>query len=413
MGRLAASVVTAGCLASACGQAQVASPPDPEFTRGSQAAPTIITVAPGGTEGDLILPSDIEADVETLDGSFDVGRMVLVDDAGAAVPDPARWAAFDDALVRRLGANQAFGVAVMIDGQLVHHAAHGDRVAGGESVEAGDRFRVASISKTITAIVTMQLIEDGVLSLDEPIGSIVADHLGVAAPDGDAVSATVRDLLSHTAGFPKHEGTFFGSGSASCSDAATQGIVANVSSGTGYRYSNMGYCVLGVLIEAVTGKTYERVVDERLLGPLGIDGMRFTGTHELGPDEVSHAVTPGRNYMEALGAAGSWNATPADLVAILNAIDHDTAGWKAVSAETARSMRFRADTGQQPGGYGLGLINYESDAWGHTGTIENTHAMVLRQTDGVTWAITVAGGYPSSSGQLRYLIRSAMVEAFG
>ena len=99
--------------------------------------------------------------------------------------------------------------------------------------------------------------------------------------------------------------------------------------------------------------------------------------------------------------------------ALLGAIDHDTAGWKAVSAETARSMRFRADTGQQPGGYGLGLINYESDAWGHTGTIENTHAMVLRQTDGVTWAITVAGGYPSSSGQLRYLIRSAMVEAFG
>ena len=89
MGRLAALAVFAGCLASACGQVQVASPPDPEFTRGSQAAPTIITAAPGGTEGDLIVPSDIEADVDTLEGTFDVGRMVLVDDAGAAVPDPA------------------------------------------------------------------------------------------------------------------------------------------------------------------------------------------------------------------------------------------------------------------------------------------------------------------------------------
>jgi D-alanyl-D-alanine carboxypeptidase len=411
--RLAALLAMASLVASACGQAQVTSPPTPEFTRGSQAVPTALDAEVGGGEGDLILPSDVEADVEPVDGRFDVARMLLVDDAGNTTPDAARWAEFDEALQRRLGGNQAVGVAVMIGGRVVHEGAFGQRVPGGDPVDTGDRFRVASISKTITAIVAMQLVDDGVLGLDDPVGDVVAGHLGVADPDPDVSSITLRELLSHTAGFPKHENTFFGAGATSCTDAAVQGLSSGVSASGAYRYSNMSYCVLGVLIEAVTGKTYERVVHERLLGPLGIEGMRLTGTYEVGPDEVAHAVTPGRNFMETLAAAGSWNATPADLVTILNSIDHDTPGWKAVSADAARAMRFRIDTGQLPGGYGLGLINYENDSWGHTGTIQNTHAMVLRQSDGITWAITVAGNSPSDSGRLRSLLRSSLSEAFG
>jgi D-alanyl-D-alanine carboxypeptidase len=175
----------------------------------------------------------------------------------------------------------------------------------------------------------------------------------------------------------------------------------------------MSYCTLGILIEAVTGMTYERVVDDRLLRPLEIGGMRMSSTYELGPDEVSHFPSPGRNFMETLGAAGSWNATPADLVAILNSIDHSTPGWKAISAESAQAMRSRVDTGAPPTGYGLGLINYDTDSFGHTGTIQNTHAMVLHQPDGITWAITVAGTYPSNTGNLRTIMRGALAEAFG
>jgi D-alanyl-D-alanine carboxypeptidase len=174
----------------------------------------------------------------------------------------------------------------------------------------------------------------------------------------------------------------------------------------------MSYCVLGVLIEGVTGKTYERVVVEQLLTPLGIGGMRFTSTYELGPDEVSHHPTPDRNFMETLGGAGSWNATPSDIVTILNSIDPTTAGWKALSTEMMAAMRYRVPTGGPPGGYGLGLINYGGDAYGHTGTIENTHAMVLVQPDGVTWAITVSGEYPSSTSQLRSIMRSALATGF-
>ena len=74
-------------------------------------------------------------------------------------------------------------------------------------------------------------------------------------------------------------------------------------------------------------------------------------------------------------------------------------------------MRYRIPTGLAPSGYGLGLINYDQ-AFGHTGTIQNTHAMVLRQPDGVTWAVTVSGEYPSDTPQLRNIVRGAFAAGF-
>jgi D-alanyl-D-alanine carboxypeptidase len=414
-GRTAALVTVAVMTLGACGPARLAAPPEPEFRAGERAEPTVVgppvSVLSGG---ERILPEDIEADAP-VGSDVAVDQLFTVDDAGNAAPNRSGWQAFDEQLGRRLvPANVSASVAVMVDGRVVHEAAFGERVAGsGEPVETTDRFRIASISKTVTAIVTMQLVEAGVLTLDDPVGPLVADHLGLASYDADAATITVRELLSHTAGFPQHEGTFFSNGATSCVDAATQGLRSGVRSGSGFDYSNMSYCVLGILIEAVTGKTYERVVYERLLTPLGISGMRMSSTYDLGPDEVSHHPTPNRNFMETLGAAGSWNATPADLVTIVNSIDPSTPGWKALSEDSMRAMRHRLPSAQPPAGYGLGVINYGGDAWGHTGTIQHAHSMVLVQPDGVTWAITVSGEYPSESGNLRGIFRAALNGAFG
>lgn len=425
MGRSAALVVVAASLATACGQAQFTAPPAPEFSAGRGAEPAVVEA--GGDVGDAgvdrgagadaISLSAIEPDVDGADGVA-VDQMTLIDDAGVAAPNVGGWARFDEALAGRLiPADVSASVAVMIDGQLVHAAAFGERVAGsGESVETTDRFRVASISKSITAITALRLVEAGVLTLDEPVGDTLVRHLGFSAADPtvdpDVASITLRDLLSHTAGFPQHEGTFFSNGAASCTEAAMVGLAGSVASGNGFRYSNMSYCVLGLLIEAVTGKTYERVVDEQLLTPLGISGMRLTSTYELGPDEVSHHPSPNRNFMEALGAAGAWNATPSDLVTIFNSVDPATPGWKALSPELLAVLRYRVPTGMPPAGYGLGVINYDGEAWGHTGTLQNTHAMVLVQPDGLTWAITVSGEYPGNTGQLRSIVRSALAAGF-
>jgi D-alanyl-D-alanine carboxypeptidase len=409
VGRSAALFVALVVAATACGQARLAAPPEPEFTTGQRAEPTIVSPpARGGAE--QIMPADVEPD---LDGVA-VEQMLLIDDTGAAAPNRAGWQRFDEALERRLiPADVSASVAIMVDGHVAHAAAFGERVAGsGEPVETTDRFRVGSVSKTITAIVALQLVEGGTLGLDDPIGQVLVEHLGLETYDPDVLTTTVRDLLSHTAGFPQHERTFFSNGATSCVDAAAQGLTRSVASSTGFRYSNMSYCVLGVLIEAVTGKTYERVVAEQLLTPLGIGGMRMPSTYELGPDEVSHHPSPGRNFMETLGAAGAWTATPTDLVTILNSIDPTTPGWKALSPDLMRTMRYRVPDGQPPGGYGLGVINYDGDAYGHTGTIQNAHSMVLVQPDGVTWAVTVSGEYPSDSPALRGIVRGALAAAF-
>ena len=345
---------------------------------------------------------------EATVGAVSVGDLMVFDDTGQAAPNEPGWLRFDDALGQRLvPANLAASVAVMVDGELVHAAAFGTRLPGSDDiVTTTDRFRIASISKTVTAIVVMQLVDEGVLALDDPVGQMLVDSLGVVAPDADAARLTVRQLLSHRSGFGAAEGVFFGNGAASCADAAVQGLSTMVGSGTSYDYSNMNFCLLGMLIEAATGKTYERVVQESLLDPLGLSGMRFTSTYEIGPDEVSHFPSPGRNFMEVLGAAGSWNATPTDIVRIVNSVDPNTDGWKSLTPSSMSAMRGLGV------GYGLGVINYDAQAWGHTGTIQNTHSMVLVQADGITWAITVAGDHPTESSQLRNIFQAALAAAF-
>ncbi len=115
--------------------------------------------------------------------------------------------------------------------------------------------------------------------------------------------------------------------------------------------------------------------------------------------------------METLGAAGSWIATPSDLVTILDSLDHSTPGFKPLEPETVLLME--TPTGAQYGqrGYGLGVISYGDGRYGHTGTIENTHAMVLDRGDGVTWAITVAGPYPDDTPRLESIINRAFEAA--
>jgi D-alanyl-D-alanine carboxypeptidase len=419
----AAGVVVAigAAVVPGCARPGLSSPPEPQFTAGvppSTTLPvpaTVSTVNPEtpplvAVEPDVSVPAITEAPPATAD----VDQMVEVDDAGHVTPNASGWARFDQSVEQRLiPADVSASVAVMIDGTLVHQAAFGERIAGsGEAVDIDDRFRIASISKVITSIVVLRLSEQGVLTLDEPVGQRLADHLLLPSFTPEAATITVRQLLSHTSGFPKHQNTFFGGGAVSYADAVRIGLTGALGAPGTYTYSNMNFAALTVLIEAVTGSTYESVVAEQLLSPLGLAGMRMTGTYDLGPDEVSHHPAPGRNYMEALGGAGAWNATPTEVVTIVNSIDPATRGWKALTPETLAVMRYSVPVEIPPDGYGLGLINYSGNAWGHTGTIENAHSMVLVQPDGVTWAITVSGETPGSSEALRGVIGNALLTAF-
>jgi D-alanyl-D-alanine carboxypeptidase len=331
----------------------------------------------------------------------------VLDDSGGAAP--TGWAAFDrslqDALLRN--GNTAASVAVAIGGEVVHEDAFGLRAPFISDDEAapGDRFRIASISKMITAITLLQLVEDGVVGLDDEVGQLVADQLQVT-PSAGARRLTVRRLLNHTSGFGKYDTQFFRKGADSCEDAARLGIRQGAGSG-GYRYSNMNFCVAGILIEAITAKSYVEAVYEQLLTPLGLSGLRLANTYDPGPGEVLHPSTPDRNYMETLGGAGSWIASPTDLVTILNSLDYSTPGFKPLEPDTVALMETPVGGVAGQRGYGLGLISYGDGRYGHTGTIENTHAMVLNRSDGVIWSITVSGPYPEDTPRLEAVINRA------
>jgi D-alanyl-D-alanine carboxypeptidase len=328
---------------------------------------------------------------------------------GGAAPEPLTgWAAFDSEIERAVlgGGSDAVGVAVAIDGEIVHEAAFGTRIPGtADPVAPDDKFRIASISKTITAITVLQLVEEGLVGLDEPVGQRVASSLGITTTA--AAQVTVRQLLTHTSGFGQYEDVFFRTQVGSCAEAAAVGFRRGI--GGGFRYSNMNYCVLGLLIEDLTGQSYEQAVYEHLLTPLGISGMRLAPTYDPGPGEVEHRSVPGRNYMEVLGAAGAWVASPADLVTIVDSLDLATPGWKPLDASTLDAMRTSVTDPANPDrGYGMGLILYGGGARGHTGTVESTHSMVFDRADNVTWAVTVSGENPSETVRLVGIVERAL-----
>ncbi|NND75021.1 MAG: beta-lactamase family protein [Ilumatobacter sp.] len=379
------------------------------------AAGTDDELLPIGDDGEPVdlsafVTDDPTFDVEPLQ-PFEVAAVQAVDDTGLA--QPTGWTAFDasleDALLRN--GNTAVSVAVSIGGDVVHSAAFGFRepLLSTDPAEPRDRFRIASISKPITAIALLQLVEDGVVGLDDPVGQLIADQLGVT-PSNGARQVTVRRLLNHTSGFGKYDSQFFRKASDDCEDAARTGMTRGVGGG-GYRYSNMNYCVAGVLIEALTGTTYETAAYTHVLTPLGLSGLRLANTVDPGPDEILHFTSEGRNYMETLGAAGSWIATPTDLVTIMDSLDPSTPGVKPLEPETLELMKTPVNGQLGQRGYGLGLISYGPGRYGHTGTIENTHAMTMNRGDGVTWSITVAGPYPSNTPRLESFINRAFEAA--
>jgi D-alanyl-D-alanine carboxypeptidase len=335
----------------------------------------------------------------------------------ATVPPVAltgEFGPFDERLRSAFIGNGALAISVAVarDGDLVHAAAFGvANPATGEAVSPAHRFRVASNSKLLTATAVLELVEDGRLGLDEPVLGPLVTKLGVAPAEPGIAAITLRQLLSHTSGFPEYQRTFFGGAAANCVEAARRGLGGALLGppGTVYRYSNMNYCLIGLLIETLTERPYETVVQEDVLEPLGISDMRMAGTYDVRPGDVAHPTTPGRTFMEALGGAGAWIGTASDLVAIVDGLDRSRPGWHPLSEFMVAQMLLpQAGIPYSAGQwYGLGLRVWADGTWGHTGTVENARSMVIRRPDGITWAVTISGNAPSNTDRIRTYVDEA------
>lgn len=166
----------------------------------------------------------------------------------------------------------AYGVVV--DGRLLHVAAAGVRdVPAKAPVDTSTVFRIASMTKSFTALAILQLRDAGKLSLDDPAERYVPELKTLRYPTSDAPRITVRHLLSHAAGFP--EDNPWGDQQLSASEADLSrmmrgGIPFSNGPGLAYEYSNFGFAILGRIVVNVSGKPYARYIRERVLIPLGM-----------------------------------------------------------------------------------------------------------------------------------------------
>jgi len=337
--------------------------------------------------------------------------------AGRPIGRPAR---FDDVIARRVlsGGAQAVSIAVSRNGKVVYARAYGMADPRTRARATPDsRFRLGSITKTLTAVAVMREIERGRLSLNSRLVAVAPAGLIPKQHDGRLDTVTVRQLLSHTSGLPVAYEQFFGwPGASSCQKAATRALAAPLPSrpGTTYRYSNLNYCLLGLILQRVTGQPAAQVVRNDVLAPLGISNARAAGTYDLRPGDVVHPTSQSRNFMESLGAAGNFVATARDLVKIVDALTPERRTARLLRPATVQQMLAKPGVGPSTWSrfnpwYGLGLIVYDQGgSWGHTGTVEGARTMVLHRADGVTWAILIAGRVSYSAAQLRSIMDQAV-----
>ncbi|MFK8114373.1 MAG: serine hydrolase [Rubripirellula sp.] len=339
-------------------------------------------------------------------------------------------------------------IAVTDRGKVVFARGYGYAdVANAEPVQPESLFRIASISKPITAVAILQLIEKDKLKLDDKVLAVL-DHSDNIKSAGDEFDPrwheiTIQHLLQHRGGWDRSESfdAMFKSvefarkvGTDAPADQATV-IKAMLSHkldfapGVRYAYSNFGYCLLGRVIEKLTSQSYESYVKENVLAPIGITTMRIGATHLAGRanNEVRYyqpgtgksvfqetidqevPVQYGAWHLEAMDSHGGWIASATDLAKFAAAFD-DPQHCPILSAKSIKLMHQRPPglAGHKEDGtpedkfYSLGWINRvvaggKLNHW-HTGSLSGTATILIRRHDGKNFvALLNSRVSPSSS----------------
>ncbi len=184
--------------------------------------------------------------------------------------------AIDTAMREFAASNDVPGMVfgVVIDGRLALSGAYGFRDA---TIQApvGDYtvFRIASMTKSFTAAAILQLRDQGLLSLEDPVELHVPELEQLVYPTSDSPRITIRHLMTHSTGFP--EDNPWGDQQLDATDELMsawmlEGIPFSTAPGTAFEYSNYGFSILGRIIASVSGLSYPRYMRERLLEPLGM-----------------------------------------------------------------------------------------------------------------------------------------------
>jgi serine-type D-Ala-D-Ala carboxypeptidase/endopeptidase len=208
-----------------------------------------------------------------------------------------------DAIAARFaarGGQPGLAYGVVAGGELVHSGGCGERWAGGPVPDADTAFRIASMTKSFTATMVLLLRDRGALRLTDAAESYVPELRGVRPVSPDCPPITIRHLLTMTAGFPTDDP--WGDRQQALDPAvfarllADGGVRCAWAPGTVFEYSNLGYAILGRVIEAVTGEDYARAISRHVLAPLRMSRTGFEAS-DFDPESLA------RGYRQD---SGSW-----------------------------------------------------------------------------------------------------------
>ncbi|MGE7940353.1 serine hydrolase domain-containing protein [Bacillus paramycoides] len=249
------------------------------------------------------------------------------------------------------------------------------------------RFRIASVTKTFTATVVLQLAGENRLNLDDSIEKWLP---GVIQGNGyGAKQITIQQILNHTSGIAEYsrskEADFFANTKKSFTAEELVKIGLSLppdfAPGKGWSYSNTGYVLLGILIEKVTGNSYAEEIENRIIEPLELSNTFLPGNSNVIPG-TKHA----HGYFQPDGASElkdvtyynpSIGSSAGDMISTaddLNKFFSSLLGGKLLKEQQLKQMLTTVPTGSaELGGYGLGI--YETklpngvSIWGHSGGI--------------------------------------------
>ncbi|MEO5898173.1 MAG: serine hydrolase domain-containing protein [Vicinamibacterales bacterium] len=193
---------------------------------------------------------------------------------------------------------------VVIDGKVAHLGTFGVGDRGSQTpVTADTAFRIASMTKSFTALAVLKLRDDGRLSLEDPVSRWIPEFARMPLPTRDTPLLTIRELLSHSAGFP--EDNPWGDQQLSATDAMmdewlVRGIPFSTPPGTRYEYSNYAYGLLGRVVTKAAGVPYEQYVHTEILSKLHMDGSTFQFADvPAARRAVGYRLKPDGTYAEA------------------------------------------------------------------------------------------------------------------
>ncbi len=289
-------------------------------------------------------------------------------------------------------------IAVMKNGRLVFAKGYGKaNKTTGEIVSPNSLFRIASVSKPITATAIMNLVEENKLNLSDKLfgpGGILGNPCAVAGAcidKADLEKITVQTCLEHSTGYTS-DGVWqnYDMNNSEILAWVNKNYDQPTSPGVKYNYNNWNYFLLARVIEKKSGQTYQNYVKSAILSKCGITKMQIGSDTEAGnaPNEVTYyGGNPYNLHLTRMDGNGGWIARPIDLLMFMSGVDKENNRPDVLGGGTINTM-LTPSMSQGAGDYAKGW-KANGNWYMHNGCMTGTLAHLGHFDNGVSVAITI------------------------